>query len=126
MTQTWELWFPDAGATGLLFTRTKVEAAAAAERVLVHAPASALEVVVRDEKDNVVARADRLERTEPGPMAWLVRDGDQIRLEQGWPTDADLGSLVLLPGGESGVLTSWWHAEDRSEWRWQVEFYNHT
>jgi len=126
MTETWELWFPDAGATGLLFTRTKVDADHAGDRVLVHAPATALEVVVRDEKDNVVARAEKLERTEQGPMAWLVRDGDTITLEQGWPSEDDLGRLVLLPGGESGVLKAWWHAKDKSEWRWQVEFYNHT
>lgn len=46
--------------------------------------------------------------------------------EDGWPTDADLGRLVILPGGEAGILQAWWNADDRSEWRWSVEFYNHT
>ncbi len=23
------------------------------------------------------------------------------------------------------TFAAWWHAEDRREWRWQVEFYNH-
>jgi hypothetical protein len=32
----------------------------------------------------------------------------------------------MLPGGETGELKQWWHAEDKSEWRWTVEFYNHT
>jgi hypothetical protein len=32
---------------------------------------------------------------------------------------------VILPGGEAGILKSWWHADDHSEWRWQIEFYNH-
>ena len=40
------------------------------------------------------------------------------------PADHDLGSPVLLPGGEVGVLLSWRNAADESEWRWQVEFYN--
>jgi hypothetical protein len=31
---------------------------------------------------------------------------------------------VVLPGGEVGILLAWWNAEDGSEWRWQVEFYN--
>ena len=31
---------------------------------------------------------------------------------------------VLLPGGEVGILLSWWNAAGESEWRWQVEFYN--
>jgi hypothetical protein len=46
-------------------------------------------------------------------------------LEDGWPSQEDLGRLVILPGGEAGILKAWWHAEDQSEWRWQVEFYNH-
>jgi hypothetical protein len=58
-------------------------------------------------------------------MSSLVRQGDMILLEDGWPTADDLGRLVILPGGEAGILKSWWHAEDRSEWRWQVGFYNH-
>jgi hypothetical protein len=33
---------------------------------------------------------------------------------------------VILPGGEVGTLIRWWNTEDGSEWRWQVEFYNHT
>lgn len=41
-----------------------------------------------------------------------------------WPTKEDIGQLVLLPEGEVGVLIQWWKAEDGSEWRWQVEFYN--
>ncbi len=124
MDETWDLWIPDVGATGVSFARTLVDAAAAGDRVLVHAAPKALEVVVRGEDGSVRAQGSDLERGEPGPMTYLVRDGDRIRLEDGWPTDDDLGRLVILPGGESGVLTAWWHAEDHSEWRWQVEFFN--
>jgi len=35
------------------------------------------------------------------------------------------GAAIILPGGEVGILRSWWNAADGSEWRWQVEFYNH-
>jgi hypothetical protein len=48
-----------------------------------------------------------------------------VRLEDGWPSEDDLGRLVSLRGRETGVLRSWWHPEDQSEWRWQVEFANH-
>jgi hypothetical protein len=57
-------------------------------------------------------------------MSYLVRTGSSVRLEEGWPSPDDLGRLVLFPGGEAGVLTSWWHANDRSAWRWSVEFTN--
>ena len=58
-------------------------------------------------------------------MSFLVRQRRTIQLEDGWPSQDDLGRLVILPGGEAGILKAWWHAEDRSQWRWQVEFYNH-
>lgn len=125
-TQTWDLWFPQAGATGISFARTEVDGDAAGDRLLVHAAPPKLEVVVRDADGAVVAKGEDLERSEPGPISYLVRDGETVRLEDGWPSDADVGRLVILPGGETGVLKAWWHAEDKSEWRWQVEFYNHT
>jgi hypothetical protein len=31
---------------------------------------------------------------------------------------------VILPGGEAAILKAWWNAEDRKEWRWQIELYN--
>ena len=126
MTETWDLWFPEAAAAGLSFARTKVDADDAGDRVLVHAAPPVLEVTVRDEDGKTVAVGTELKRTQPGPMSALIRRGDAIALEDVWPDEGDLGRLVILPGGESGVLKSWWHADDKSEWRWQVEFYNHT
>jgi hypothetical protein len=123
--EQWDLWFPAVGATGLSFARSEVDAEAAGRRVLVHAAPPKLAVTVRDQAGSVRAEGQGLERGEPGPMSFLVRDGDRIRLEDGWPGQDDLGRLVILPGGEAGILKAWWHADDRTEWRWQVEFYNH-
>ena len=124
MDEIWDLWFPNAGATGLSFARCRVGADAAAHRVLVHAAPRHLEVVVRDEHGVVVAEGRKLRRGAPGPMSLLIRDGATIRLEDHWPTQDDLGALVLLPGGEAGILISWWHAPDHTQWRWHLEFSN--
>ena len=125
MLEQWDLWFPAVGATGLSFARSEVDAEAAGDRVLVHAAPPKLDVTVRDKTGKVIAEGRGLERGQPGPMSFLVRAGDGIRLEDGWPSQEDVGRLVILPGGEAGILKAWWHAEDHTEWRWQVEFYNH-
>jgi hypothetical protein len=101
-----------------------VDGDAAGDRVLVHAAPPKLSVDVRDADGRSVARGIDLERGAPGPMSFLVRAGDRIGLEDGWPTDEDLGRLVIVPGGEAGILRAWWHAEDRRSWRWEVEFSN--
>jgi hypothetical protein len=41
-----------------------------------------------------------------------------------WPSEDDLGTPVILPGGEVGILTAWWHEGDRSAWRWSIELSN--
>jgi hypothetical protein len=123
--ETWDLWFPSMGATGGSYARSRVESEVAGDRVLVHAAPPKLDVVVRDEGERVVAAGYGLERHQPGPMSFLIRSAAEVRLEDGWPSQGDLGRLVILPGGEAGILTAWWHADDRREWRWQVEFSNH-
>jgi hypothetical protein len=126
MQQTWELWYPDAGAAGLSFARCRVDSHAVEGCVLVHAAPPRLEVVVTDEGGARVARGEGLERHAHGPMSLLVLDGQAVRLEDRWPDQQeDLGRLVILPGGEVGILREWWNAEDHTEWRWQVDFYNH-
>ena len=122
--ETWDLWYPGPGASGLPFARARVNARDAAERLLVHAAPQKLQVTVRDQSGTVVASGEGLERHQPGPMSYLVRHGATITLEDGWPSEQDIGRVVLLPGGEAGILRSWWNADDRREWRWQVEFYN--
>src|SRR3954447_15762994 len=119
--ELWDLWFPDAAATGLPFARGRVEPA---NHLLVHAAPPALAVEVRDESGVLLARGERLERESDCPMAFLTRNGEKITREDSWPTSVDLGCTVILPGGEVGKLIAWWNAPDGSEWRWQVEFYN--
>ena len=120
--QIWDLWYPQAGATGLAFARGRIQATKA---LLVHAPPPMLTVEVRSESGKRLAYAQDLAQTADRPMARLTLESDTITREDLWPVQSDLEQLVILPGGEVGKLISWWNAEDGSEWRWQVEFYNH-
>lgn len=118
---TWELRSPDGGSSGLEFARARMDAAG---RVLVHATPSRLDVEVFDEDRKLVASGRRLKSSEHTPMARLTIEGDAIKREQIWPIDDDLGLPVIMPGGEVGILTAWWNAEDHSAWRWSIELSN--
>jgi hypothetical protein len=120
--QEWDLWYPKAAATGIPFARGRLDET---EVLLVHAVPEFLTVTVRDSHDQVVARGVDLPATAETPITRLTRNGDRIAREDIWPTSESIGELVMLPGGEVGTLKSWWHADDHSEWRWQIELYNH-
>ncbi len=120
--EIWDLWFPDAAAQGLSFARGRL---LATERLLVHAAPEILSIDVRSDDGELLARAERLMRTGDYPISRLTREGDRILREDCWPDQNDIGLPVILPGGEVGILRSWWNAEDESEWRWSVELYNH-
>ena len=121
--QTWEIYYPEGAATGMELARSRIDPAPV---VWVHAVPPVIAVTVRDGDDRVVARGERLERRGPSfPMTRLERHGDTVTREDRWPTDADLGAVIILPGGEAGIMRSWWNAADGSEWRWECEFYNH-
>jgi len=91
----------------------------------VHAAPEVIAVEVYDDARRLVARGRNLTRTLESPICRLrIVDGNAVVRDDIWPADADIGSVVLLAGGEAGVLKSWWNADDHSEWRWQVEFYN--
>jgi hypothetical protein len=121
--ETWELWYPEAAATGLPFARARI---GPTEVLWVHAAPPTLAVSVRAGDDRVLARGEPLERAgQQLPMTRLRREGERVTRQDRWPSQDDLGSLVLLPGGEVGTLVSWWNAADGSEWRWRVELYNH-
>ena len=119
---TWELWYPGAGATGIPIARARIDPA---EVVWVHSMPRKVSVTVRQGDDRVVARGEGLARSGGYlPMTRFTLDGDAIGREDRWPTDTDLGAVVILPGGEAGILTAWWNADDGSAWRWSVEFSN--
>jgi len=120
--QIWDLWYPQAAATGIAFARGRLDKT---NVLLVHAPPPMLTVEVRSEDGKRIAYAQDLGQTSDLPIARLTIQGEQVTREDLWPTQNNIGQFVILPGGEVGKLLSWWNAEDGSEWRWQVEFYNH-
>jgi hypothetical protein len=120
--EIWDLWYPDAAAQGLPFARGRLDAT---DTLLVHAAPPLLRVEVLDDAGTLLAAGDELGATANRPMTRLTRRGTTVTRVDLWPEDSDVGRPVILPGGEVGILVSWWHAEDEQEWRWQVEFYNH-
>ena len=120
--QTWELYYPEAAATGIEVARARIDPT---EVVWLHAAPPVLAVTVRQGDDRVLARGAALRRDGPPiPMTRLEWRGATITRQDRWPTDADLGTIVILPGGEAGILKSWWNAPDGNAWRWTVEFSN--
>ncbi len=118
----WDLWIADSGSTGISFARGRLNPT---DVLLVHSAPRQLNIEVRDDNGTVLARGSDLLRSDNTPIARLRRAGSQITREDIWPTEADHGSPVILPGGEVGILQHWWNAPDLQEWRWSVEFYNH-
>ena len=122
-TVLWDLWYPEAGATGVPFARGRLNPT---DVLWIHAAPPTLEVTVRTASGRVVAKGESLIRSGSHfPMTRLWLDGVQVRREDRWPTAEDQGNLVILPGGEVGTLLEWWNAADGSEWRWKIELYNH-
>lgn len=119
--QAWDLWIPDAAATGVPFARGRLDET---DVLLVHSAPHLLTVEVRDGDGELVASGHDLARAQQVPMTRLRRVGRTVTREEFWPGAADYGTPVLLPGGEVGLLREWWHRDDRREWRWTVEFYN--
>jgi hypothetical protein len=119
--ETWEVWYPKAASTGLLFARGRLDPTPV---LLVHAAPDILTVEVRGEDGGRIAFTADLPRSQQSPICRLERQGAGVAREDIWPSDGDLGLPVLLPGGEVGILQSWWNAPDRKEWRWQIELYN--
>lgn len=120
--QIWDLWIADTGATGISFARGRLNPT---NLLLVHAAPQQLNIDVRDDDGTLLARGNDLMRAESTPITRLRRQGSTIIREDIWPTEADHGAPIILPGGEVGILQHWWHAPDHQEWRWTVEFYNH-
>ena len=120
--EVWDLWYPNAAAQGLPFARGRLDST---DVLPVHAAPEALRVEVRDDAGTLLASGDQLARTAERPIARLRREGSRITRLDLWPEAEDIGRPVILPGGEVGILRTWWNAPDGQEWRWTVEFYNH-
>ena len=124
MNWTWTIRARDAGMNGLEFTRCTT--AGGFTRVLIHAAPARAEIEVTADDGDLVAQGniDRDGRWS-SPMALVELDDGEVRRSEVWPTEEHLGLVVLLAGGEAGVLKEWEHADDHAWWRWSVEFSNH-
>jgi len=121
-TYVWDIRNPDGASMGLEVARGR---SAAHQVVLAHALPERCDVTVTDDSGAVIARGDDLRGGQDSPLARLSVVEGGIERENIWPGDADLDLPVILPGGEIGILESWWHADDHSEWRWRIELSNH-
>lgn len=121
-THVWEIRNPDGAAQGLEVARGRCDPY---DVVLAHALPTEVDVLVTDGDDALIARGARLRGERPTPIARLTLSGGAVLRENIWPTESDLGSPVILPGGEIGLLTSWWNEDDGSAWRWTIELSNH-
>ena len=119
--QYWSVWYPKASSTGVLVGRGGIDPT---EQLLFHAAPETMTVEVHDGEGKRIAYGENLERTQESPMCLLVLDGETVTRTDIWPTAEHEGLPLLLPGGEAGVLKTWWHAEDKKEWRWNLELYN--
>jgi hypothetical protein len=117
----WAIRNPDGGANGLEFARATV---APHDEVLVHAAPSTVDVRVYENGGALVALGEGLEATGDAPMARLRIDGLRISREEVWPTEREHGMVVILCGGEAGILRAWSNDGERSEWRWRLELSN--
>ena len=97
--QVWDLWYPNAAAQGLPFARGRLDAT---DVLLVHAAPETLDVAVRNDDGQLLARGTGLARTAERPMARLTVEDGQIRREDLWPVAADFGRPVILPAAKSG------------------------
>ena len=94
---------PERGATGLPLARARIDPH---DVVWAHSVPRKVAVTVRQGDDRVVARGEGLARKAGYlPMTRFALDGEEITREDRWPTQADLGAVVILPGGEAGILT---------------------
>jgi hypothetical protein len=123
MNWTWNIRSADGGMNALDFA--KATTAGGWERVLVHAAPGQMQVEVTTDESTPVASGQLDRDGDYSPITLLtIKDGELERAEV-WPTGEHHRLPVILAGGEVGILQHWEHADDRSWWRWQVEFSNH-
>lgn len=123
MNWTWTIRARDGGMNGLEFSQATT--AGGFTSALVHAAPAQMSVVIRTDAGDLVARSDVDREDDYSPITLLEIDGGSLRRREIWPTEEHVGMLVLVAGGEAGILQRWESADDRSWWRWSVEFSNH-
>ena len=123
MNWTWNIRTRDGAMNGLEFARCTT--AGGFHRVLVHAAPAQAQVEVTAEDGSPVARGDLDRSGDYSPMTLVEIEGSALRRQEVWPAEEHHGLPVLLAGGEVGILDRWEHADDKSWWRWSVEFSNH-
>ncbi|MFN2545458.1 MAG: hypothetical protein ABR600_12955 [Actinomycetota bacterium] len=116
----WDVRNPDGGAMGLEFARGR---SARVDVILVHAAPSRLTVEVRNQAGVLVAKGRDLTHDAIAPMSRLTIADGKVTRENVWPEEGDVGTPVMLPGGEFGVLQRWWNDDVGQEWKWSVEFH---
>ncbi len=73
----------------------------------------------------LVAQGRDLAAEGATPISRLTVDEGRFERENIWPTEADLGTVVILPGRRSrDPRSAWWHADDERSWRWSIELSN--
>jgi hypothetical protein len=123
MNWTWNIRSRDGAMNGLEFSRATT--AGEFRRVLVHAAPAQISVEVVDDDGRRIVQADVDRVGDYSPMTLLDLADGEVHRSDVWPGEEHYGLLVLLSGGEVGVLQRWEHADDHSWWRWSVEFSNH-
>jgi hypothetical protein len=113
----WIIRHADGGNEGTEFARARIDPLGS---ILVHALPDRVRVEVFENGEDLIALGEDLARTATTPMARLRMDGLRIAREDVWPITGDLGSVVVLAGGEAGKLESWSTTSDHSSWSWSL------
>src|SRR5256885_16381090 len=101
-TVLWDLWYPEAGATGVPIARGRLNPT---DVLWIHAAPPTLEVTVRTAGGQVVAKGESLIRSGPRfPMTRLWLDGVQVRRGDHPATAAGLRDPLTSPRGEVRAL----------------------
>lgn len=117
--RVWAIRSMEGGAAGLEFAHATLSAEH--DVVLAHALPPSVRIEVH-EGGSVVASADDLhDGSASTPISKLSIDGLRVLRQNIWPREQDVGLPVVLPGGEVGLLTSWWNDDEGAHWRWTIE-----
>lgn len=116
----WTIRTSGGGASGLEFAQARIEARH--RSLLVHASPGSIDVDVTSSGSRLIAMGRDLRGDGAAPMSRLRIEGLRITRTDVWPTDADLGTVVLH-GGEAGELLAWETDDQRLHWTWSLRFH---